>query len=170
MTITWINLMCVYLRDFNPLRCDSMSVHVSNLAIMSSGIGGNNNHGNNHLLHQQRMIIAKPTQHHYLLLVRLPAPALIQQRCSFRQGKNKNKKTKKKITKSRRIEPRKGRKTVEQFVQQTRNKTGGGGGDECLIKLPSKGHRWLARCDYLHHLLPAAGYVEMELVCHHNAE
>jgi hypothetical protein len=65
-----------------------MSVHVSNLAIMSSsGIGGNNNHGNNHLLHQQRMIIAKPTQHHYLLLVRLPAPALIQQRCSFRQGK-----------------------------------------------------------------------------------
>jgi hypothetical protein len=34
------------------------------------------------------MIIAKPTQHHYLLLVRLPAPALIQQRCcSFRQGK-----------------------------------------------------------------------------------
>ena len=130
VTITWINLMCVYLRDFNPLRCDPMSVHVSNLAIMSSGIGGNNNHGNNHLLHQQRMITAKPTQHHYLLLVRLPAPALIQQRCSFRQGKNKNKKTKKKITKSRRIEPRKGRKTVEQFVQQTRNKTGGGGEDE----------------------------------------
>lgn len=32
------------------------------------------------------MIIAKPTQHHYLLLVRLPAPALIQQRCSFRQA------------------------------------------------------------------------------------
>lgn len=81
--------MCVYcIRDFNPLRCDSMSVDVSNLAIMSSGIGNNNNNHNNNNHHLQRMIIAKPTQHHYLLLVRLPAPALIQQRCcSFRQGK-----------------------------------------------------------------------------------
>ncbi|XP_046633489.1 putative uncharacterized protein DDB_G0271606 isoform X2 [Daphnia pulicaria] len=80
--------MCVYLRrDFNPLRCDSMSVDVSNLAIMSSGIGNNNNNHNNNNHHLQRMIIAKPTQHHYLLLVRLPAPALIQQRCcSFRQA------------------------------------------------------------------------------------
>jgi hypothetical protein len=65
-----------------------MSVDVSNLAIMSSGIGNNNNNHNNNNHHLQRMIIAKPTQHHYLLLVRLPAPALIQQRCcSFRQGK-----------------------------------------------------------------------------------
>lgn len=62
-------------------RCDSMSVNVSNGAIMTSGISGN-------LLHrQQHLIIAKPTQHHYLLLVRLPAPALIQQRCTLRQGK-----------------------------------------------------------------------------------
>lgn len=65
-------------------RCDSMSVNVSNGAIMTSGISGN-------LLHrQQHLIIAKPTQHHYLLLVRLPAPALIQQRCTLRQGKTKN--------------------------------------------------------------------------------
>uniref|UniRef100_A0A0P6E3S4 Uncharacterized protein n=1 Tax=Daphnia magna TaxID=35525 RepID=A0A0P6E3S4_9CRUS len=56
-----------------------MSVNVSNGAIMTSGISGN-------LLHrQQHLIIAKPTQHHYLLLVRLPAPALIQQRCTLRQ-------------------------------------------------------------------------------------
>ena len=110
--------MCVYLRDFNPLRCDSMSVDVSNLAIMSSsGIGGNNNHGNNHhLLHQQRMIIAKPTQHHYLLLVRLPAPALIQQRCSFRQGKNK-------ITKSRRRIER-AKKKVEKLLSNSFNRPG----------------------------------------------
>ncbi|KAI9561111.1 hypothetical protein GHT06_012067 [Daphnia sinensis] len=69
--------MCVYQSD--RFRCDSMSVNVSSGANMTSGISGN-------LLHrQQHLIIAKPTQHHYLLLVRLPAPALIQQRCTLRQ-------------------------------------------------------------------------------------
>ncbi len=54
-----------------------MLLRVSN-AIMTSGIG-NSSH-----LH------AKPAAaQHYLLLVRLPAPALIQQRCPFRQGKKR---------------------------------------------------------------------------------
>lgn len=58
-----------------------MSVDVCNGAIMTTGIGGNN-------VLQRHHHIAKPT--HYLLLVRLPAPALIQQRCTLRhQGSAK---------------------------------------------------------------------------------
>jgi hypothetical protein len=124
-----------------------MSVDVSNLAIMSSGIGNNNNNHNNNNHHLQRMIIAKPTQHHYLLLVRLPAPALIQQRCcSFRQGKPLRQLL---ITALRRLPEEK--ETVEQFSQLF-----GDPGNrmkspyaiererECLIKLPSKGHQMLS--------------------------
>ncbi len=143
--------MCVYfMRDFNLLRCDSMSVHVSNLAIMSSGIGNNNN--NNHYLlqqqQQQRMIIAKPTQHHYLLLVRLPAPALIQQRCcSFRQGKPLRRfllryvpgNVKKKKRLSNLADPGNRMKSASIYIYAREKRE-----IECLIKLPSKGHKMLS--------------------------